>query len=514
MMCRCSARNYYSASDVAGRLSVSEESLEVRYGDRLTLAVAGRAQLKEQLYPSCILQVPHIKALLAESQVNVFSFVEVDDAARLLLGDVTLTVPLFDVPVDATPRGDTTKLESNRVHGNVNARDSTSPAGDGLAGNLIRRTPTNENAVKCRCAWKEEGVCEHRNESGQQEGVGIKTEALPQTVGVCKPTGKLKICAAASADNFDATRAVDKLSRRCNSPAELIPPVDSKAVHGIDGVQGISHESGAAPSTVHMDVRHSPDTTIHEPKRRSDASSSAEPGCTKCSNRQANDVEPGCTKCSNRQANDVEPGCTKCSNRQANDVEPGCTKCSNRQANDVEPGCTKCSSRQANDVEPGCTKCSNRQANDEEPTCAVRRAASRSRRNSTAASCRNGVTTTDENGRTSVRNLDRLVKLAEERAAPLAAAKRPICLAAPSGDKPHKTSACNSAQLSESAPTPSCCHSNVADDASTSDDPALPVLEKHEIECETEPATPNSQPVRTDSVYDDSEMPELICCAY
>ena len=419
------------------------EHLAATYGDRLTLVAAGRAQLKEQLYPSCVLQVPCIKALLAESEVNVFSFVQVDDAVRQLLGDVTATVPLFDTPVVATRSVDTAKHENDSVIGNVDSKGSASREEGGAIENSTRRTPSMETAARHRSVGEGirsvgEGFApsenENRNENDNEKRDDMTKE---RAVSLRKKTSHTPRAAPAE-DRLVATRAVDKASRRHRTSTET-RPADITAIHVTDNAKGTSQDSDAAPFTVHADADHSAETVLCETKRQNDLDSCDEPGHIRCSSPRVNDVDPKCD---------------------------------------------------------------------------VRRATSKGRHKLSAALCSNGVAAAGENGRTPVKTLDRLVKLAEERVASLTFTKRPVYPATPSGDKTHKTAACNSTQPCESAPTPSCCHSNVADDASTSDDPALPVLEKHEIERETEPATPNSQPVRSDSVYDDSEMPELICCAY
>ena len=426
------------------------EHLAATYGDRLTLVAAGRAQLKEQLYPSCVLQVPCIKALLAESEVNVFSFVEVDDAVRQLLGDVIATVPLFDTPVGATRRVDTAKHENDSFTGNVNSKGSASREEDGAIENSTRRTPSVETAARRRSVGEGirsvgegirsvgEGIApsenENRNESDKEKRDDTTKE---RAVSLRKKTSHTPR-AVPTEDRLVATRAVDKPSRRRRTSTET-RPADIPAIHVTDNAKDRSQDSDDAPCTVHADADHSSETVLCETKRQNDLDSCDEPGHIRCSSPRVNDVDPKCD---------------------------------------------------------------------------VRRATSKGRHKLSAALCSNGVAAADENGRTPVKTLHRLVKLAEERVASLTSTKRPVYPATPSGDKTHKTAACNSTQPCESAPMPSCCHSNVADDASTSDDPALPVLEKHEIERETEPATPNSQPVRSDSVYDDSEMPELICCAY
>ena len=336
----------------------------------------------------------HIKELLAESQVNVFTFVEVDDAAGRLLGDVIATTPLFDTPGAGS-------------HGSNDA-PCASTAGKEPIGNVIRRIPTYGDSVNNCRADGESDSCDSRKERGKQSG--------SKTV---RQSGKVRTCAENDDGSRDMKRTPIKVSRKYRSSVE-VKRADSNSV--IDGVHGASSDLDSAPFGVHDDGRCSPDAVIHERKRGNDEGSCRELGR------------------------------------------------------------------------------SNRRVNGVESTCYVKQAAFTD--NLTSASHRNG------------NSLDHLVKLTEQRDTPLAR-KIPVCPATLSDGKTHKMPASNPGQRRRSVSASSCCHSNVADDASTSDDPALPVLEKHEIECETEPPTPDSQPLRADSgVYDDSEMPELICCAY
>ena len=339
--------------------------------------------------------------------MKVFTFVEVDDAAGRLLGDVMAMTSLFDAPGAAT-------LGSN-VPG-------TSTACEELIGNVIMRMPTYGNSVNNRLADDGNYTCDNGKEKGKQRDES-------KTV---RQSSKVRTRVADADGSRDTRRAPIKLSRKYRSPVE-VKRADSNSV--IDGVQGASPDLDASPFGVHEDGRCSPDTAIHERNSRKGEGSCRELGRA------------------------------------------------------------------------------NRHGNGVESTCYVKRAAFTDRNNLTPASLYNGVCAS-KTGSTSVNSLDQLVKLTEQPDTSLTR-KIPVCPATPTGEKTHKTSASNPGQRRRSVSASSCCHSNVADDASTSDDPALPVLEKHEIECETEPPTPNSQPRRADSgVYDDSEMPELICCAY